>query len=338
MKTTGQRWILSATVSLAVTCAALVTHAQPAEKVFRIGVLFNSTPIEDMSTTPPRNPNAAALVEGLESRGWKRGRNIEILWRSAEQRLDRRAALIEELVRVPVDVLVVVSEVSAKIAMEKSRTIPIVMATSKDPVGAGVAASLARPGGNVTGVTHEASRALEAKRLSLLKEIAPGTTRVAFPMDVRAGREGLSPEVVAASRALDLTIFIAGFETGDQIESAIDDAVRQGANALYVLDSRSSHNIPVNRKRIQQAAIRHRLPVMYGAALDGALISYATPVGSEYRRAAHLVDRILRGAKPGEIPIEQPTEFQLIVNLKVAKEIGLAIPSSIVLQADRVID
>jgi len=212
------------------------------------------------------------------------------------------------------------------------------MATSKDPVGAGVAASLARPGGNVTGVTHEASRALEAKRLSLLKEIAPGTTRVAFPMDVRAGREGLSPEVVAASRALDLTIFIAGFETGDQIESAIDDAVRQGANALYVLDSRSSHNIPVNRKRIQQAAIRHRLPVMYGAALEGDLISYATPVGSEYRRAAHLVDRILRGAKPGEIPIEQPTEFQLIVNLKVAKEIGLAIPSSIVLQADRVID
>jgi putative ABC transport system substrate-binding protein len=320
-------------VALLLACP-VAAQAQPAAKILRIGVVFTSVPLQDLSGTRPRSEVAAAIVKGLEDYGWIAGRNVEILWRSAEQRLDRREGLIEELVRLPVDVLVVYSEGTARIALQKTRKIPIVMATSSHPVEAGVVASLARPGGNVTGLSHAVDHEVDAKRLALLKQAAPGVSRVAFLRPQWAMPEVLPPAMVATARSLGVTLFFANFDTG-QLERAIDDAAAQGANALYV-PNQSELNNADNRKVIQRAAIRHRIPAMYCTASDEDLMSYSAPRETS-SRVAYFVDRILRGANPGEIPIERPTTFHLVVNLDSAKKIGLTIPQSVLMQADRVI-
>jgi len=314
----------------------LVAHAQPAPKVLRVGVVYNAILLEDLKGETPRDPNAEAFQKSLESYGWVRGRNVEILWRSAEGQYSRLPSLIDGLVKEPVDVLVLNSNGMTKIGMAKTREIPIVMSASHRVVEDGIVQSLARPGGNVTGVSASAGIEVHGKRLALLKQAVPSASSVAI-LGYGAVSPGFNEEMSAAAKATGVQLVFAVLSGSDwRIEEAIDDAIKRGAKAMYVLDL-SVLNQRQNRKLIQSAAIRHRLPVIYGAAWGGDLLSYAEDMGVGPRRAAYYVDRILRGAKPGELPIEQPTEFRLTIDLRAAEAIGLKIQPSLLLQADQVV-
>ena len=335
------RGILVAILSLVACSAACVASAQAVDRPYRLGVIYNSLPVPDAQSTS--DPFARAFREGLREFGWIEGKNIEIHWRSAVQRVDRRPALIEEVAKLPVDVILVAGVFATKEAMRATRTIPIVMFTTYSPVESGLVASTARPGGNVTGISMDVGRELQGKRLALLKEIAPRTTRVAFLVPAYADpRTSLdfSPETEASASALGMTMFHARFAKPEQIESTIDDAVKQGANALFAGEW-APYNVKENQLAIHRAAARHRIPVFHclsGTVESGGLISYGPDQAANYRRAAYYVDRILKGVKPGEIPIELPAKISLSINLRAARHIGLVIPASVLAQADRVIE
>jgi putative tryptophan/tyrosine transport system substrate-binding protein len=313
--------------------APLAAGAQQPAKVFRIGILSN---------VPPTNPTGAqiwgAFVEGLRELGYTEGQNITIVHRSSEGQFQRLPGLAAELVRLKVDVIVAPASQNVEVARQATRTIPIVMAGSADPVGAGLVASLARPGGNVTGLSM-LSLDMAGKQLALLRESVPGVSKVAVlgnPAHEVYGRWLEEVKVVAQSLGVQLQLLEV--RRPDDFENAFAAMTRERAGALLHFSDGVSL---LHRTRIVELATKHRLPVMYGLRefVDvGGLMVYGPSMRDSFRRAATYVDKILKGAKPADLPIEQPTTFELVINLKTAKALGLTIPPSLLARADQVIE
>jgi ABC-type uncharacterized transport system substrate-binding protein len=314
----------------------LAAEAQEAAKVPTIGML---------STTPLEHPQARAALgqfrQALGELGYVEGRNLVIEHRSAEGRVERFPVLAAEMVRLRVDLIVVFSTPSARAARQATSTIPIVAPTMQDPVRDGLVASLARPGGNVTGLTFLGSE-LVPKRLALLKEAIPGVSRVAVlwhpgGLAERTGQEMVN-EAEAAARGLGVQLQLVRAEAPKDLDGAFSAIKRWRANAFVPLPSPM---LFAERKRIVDLAARHRLPAMYIGRefVDlGGLMAYGANQFDLIRRGATYVDKILKGAKPGDLPIEQPTKFELVLNLKTAKALGLTIPPSLLQRADQVIE
>jgi putative tryptophan/tyrosine transport system substrate-binding protein len=315
---------------LGTLVAPLTADAQPAAKVPRIGV-FNA------STAASASRNVEAFRRGLREHGYVEGQNIVVERRFGDAKAERIAEVAAELVRLKVDVIVTTTDVAIAAVKQQTQTIPIVMANSTDPVGTGFVASLARPGGNVTGLTS-ISPELSAKRLELLKEVVPGLSRVAIMWnpDVR-GAVFIYKETQSAARSLQLQLQSVEVSRADDFDRAFSALTTGRAEALVVVTSPFAFAV---REQLARLALKHRLPTMFGLSehVDaGGLIAYGPNNADAWRRAATYVDKILKGAKPGELPVEQPTKFELVINLKTAKALGLTLPPSLLRRADQVI-
>jgi putative ABC transport system substrate-binding protein len=322
-------WLL-ATVLLAT---ASLAQAQQPKKVFRIGYLVSSDPATDST-------RFEAIRLALRELGYIEGQNIASEYRYAEGKRDRQSALAAELVRLKVDIIVVSGgDPMVRAAKNATKTIPIVMVgAGSDPVAAGLIESLARPGGNVTGLTL-LSRELGGKRLELLKEAVPKLARVAVlyePANPGSLRE-VKEDLPVPARALGLTVQHWEVRAADEFERVFAAQSKERPDGLYVTSGPLTRD---NRKRIAGLALKSRLPSVYinREAVDaGGLMSYGADFADSYRRVAYYVDRILKGAKPADLPVEQPTKFELVINLKTAKQIGVMIPQSMLFRADNVI-
>jgi putative ABC transport system substrate-binding protein len=325
--------------------AAGAVRPQPAGKIFRIGFLANHIPLAELESGKSASfTSAVAFVEGMRALGWEEGRNIHIVWKSAESEMSRHPRLAEELVRMPVDLIVSFSE-GVDAATRATRTIPIVMGGHYQPVESGYAKSLARPGGNVTGVVQSAGAEFQ-KTMALLKEASPGVSRVAFIVHVRGEMADRLPPPRADSflgrtaKALGFEIFFVPFGDPGSIDSVVRSAAWQGAQALLIEPNYALYGNREASRRLYEEAIRQRLPVMHtvlGAVVDGGLMAHGTDETLLWRRVPYYVNRILKGDRPGDIPIEQPSKVEFHINLKAARAIGLEVPPSLLLQADRVI-
>ena len=330
----GRRQFLIATGAL--FAAPLAAEAQQAGKIYRVGFVMSAAPMSTLAGPDPA-PYMRAFVYILRNLGYVEGRNLVLERRSAEGQFERAPELVAELVRLRVDVIVTAANPVAHAAKEATTSIPIVMATSRNPVEAGLVANLARPGGNVTGFSLDTGPEIYAKRLQLLKEFAPTISRVAFVGDREDWESPEGKSTQTAARALGLTLLHTAYRPNDYAP-AFDLVIRERADAIFV--SWSSPNY-VHRRLIIEFAAKSRLPASYSfreSVEDGGLMSYAASVDDVFRRAAVYVDKILKGAKPADLPVEQPTKFELVINLKAAKQIGLTIPQSVLLRADRVIE
>jgi putative ABC transport system substrate-binding protein len=321
------------TFGRSLIAAPLAAGAEQPGKVFRIGILSN-VPLSD-----PQGARVwGAFIEGLRDLGYVEGRNITIEHRSSEGKYERLPELAAELVRLRVDVIVVPATRNVVVARQATRTIPIVMAGTADAVGFGLVASLARPGGNVTGISTLGPE-IVGKQLALLKEIGPGMSRVAILGNpANDGYARVLEELKLAAKSLGMSLPILNARRPDDFEPAFTAATREHAGALFVF---TDGMFLLHRTQIVELAAKHRLPAMYGTSefVDpGGLMAYGPSMSDGFRRAATYVDKILKGAKPGDLPIEQPTKFELAINLKTAKTLGLAIPSSLLLRADHVIE
>jgi putative ABC transport system substrate-binding protein len=307
---------------------SLPLRAQRSTKIPRMGVLLYSTPRGD--------PNTEAFQRGMSELGYVDGQNIVFEYRFAEGRPERLPELATDLVRLKPDLIFALGGDVAPHASKATQTIPIAFAVSTDPVLSGLVASLARPGGNATGVTFLLDE-LAAKRLVLLKEAAPHVSRVAVLFNPDHADNELR-EVERAAVALEVKLHLAEVRRSSDLEGAFDAAVQAGVDALYVVSSRQT---VTNIARITDFASKNRLPLAggWGAwAQAGGLISYGPDVGEMVRQSAVHVDKILKGANPAELPVQQPIRFELLINLKTAKALGLAIPESFLLRADKVIE
>ena len=311
----------------------IVADAQAA-KVPRIGMLLSG------AMPPPGQPNPLldAFRGGLRDLGYVEGHNIVVEYRWAEGRDERFPDLIADLVRLNVAVIVTSGAPAVKVAKASTTSIPIVMAFVGDPVGMGVVASLARPGTNVTGLSL-LDADLDGKRIELLKEAVPGLTRLAILWSAKDPGMMLSfRRVEAATRALGLSLQSLTVREPDDIPGAFDAARNGRAEALIVTAQPFTLR---HRAQILELVAKHRLPAMYtlrGFVDAGGLMTYGPSLSDLYRRAAGYVDKILRGAKPADLPVEQPTKFEFVINVKTAKALGLTIPPSLLLRADQVIE
>ena len=320
-------------VVMVLLALGVIAEAQQTKMVTRLGLLSSREPA-------PESGRTEAIRLALRERGYIEGQNIAIEYRYAEGKIDRAPELAAELVRLKVDIIVVAGgPVWVRAAKNATKTIPIVMTGGgTDPVEAGLVESLARPGGNVTGITNLTGE-LGGKRLELLKEAVSKVARVAVlydptgPSSVREVKEVLP----VAARALRLTIQPWEVRAADGFEKVFAALNKERPDGLYVLGGPLMNS---NQKRIVGLALKSRLPSMYRSreAVDaGGLMSYGADDADSYRRVAYFVDRILKGAKPADLPVEQPTKFELVINLKTAKQIGLTIPQSLLYRADKVI-
>jgi len=318
-------------VALGILVVPLAAEAQQAGKVARIGVLAQGS-----STDAPHS--GEAFRQGLHDLGYVEGQNIVLEYRWAEGRAERLPDLAVELVNLKVDVIVAGGTPAPLAAKHATRTIPIVMGGAGDPVGTGLVASLARPGGNVTGLSTLTPE-LGRKRLQLLKEVVPGVSRVAVLWNAANPYTLLLVrETEAAARTLGVQVQSLAVRGPDDFENALPAAIRGRAGALIVVDDPLTY---LYRMRIVDFAARNRLPAMYGFrefAEAGGLMAFGANLADLYRRAATYVDKILKGAKPADLPVEQPTKFELIINMKTAKALGLTIPPSLLLRADQVVE
>jgi putative ABC transport system substrate-binding protein len=321
-------------VAVILLTVAVVTEAQQPKKVSRLGYLS----ITDAATDSPR---ADGIRLALRELGYIEGQNIAIEYRYAEGKNDRLPELAADLVHLKVDIIVVAAgDTTIRAARNATKTIPIVMwGAGVDPVEAGFVESLAHPGGNVTGLTLLA-RELGGKRLELLKEAVPKLARVAVLYDPanRPSLHEVKELLPADARALKLTIQPWEIRAVDDFEKVFAALNKQRPDGLYVLGVGGL--MRPNEKRIAAFALKSRLPSVYGsreAVEAGGLMSYLADRADSYRRVAYYVDRILKGAKPADLPVEQPTKFELLINLKTAKQIGLIIPQSMLYRADKVI-
>ena len=304
--------------------------AQQPTKVPRVGYLLGVSPSAMAARTD-------AFRDGLRDLGYVEGKNILIERRSAEGKFDRLPALAAELVRLKVDVIVTAGPTVTRPVKEATSTVPIVMAQDTDPVGNGFVASLARPGGNVTGLAT-LSPEMSGKLLELLKEIIPRLSRLAVvgnsanPGDAQAKKE-----TELAAEAFKVQLQYLDVRDPKDIETAFRAANKARADALLVL---GNPILNAHRKQVVDLAVKNRLPVTYSRPefiAAGGLMYYGTNYNDLHRRAAIYVDKILKGAKPADLPVEQPTKFELVINLKAAKQIGLTIPPNVLARADRVI-
>jgi putative ABC transport system substrate-binding protein len=309
----------------------VVARAQQSGKVPTIGYLGSSTrSVDSQQRLPP-------FVERLRELGWIEGRTIAIEYRWAEGSSDRAAELAAEFVRLKVDVIVTTGTPATVAAKQATSVIPIVFAVVGDPVGTGVVASMARPGGNVTGLSNQGTDTA-GKRLELLREVIPGLRRLV----IMANSDNLSTvldmrEAQAAARTLGLDVVTSEIRRPEDIAPAFE-ALKGRVDALYVA---ADPLLNTNRMRVAILAVSARLPTMYGIRENietGGLMYYGANLPDLFRRAAEYVDKILRGTKPGNIPVEQPIKFDLVINLTTAKALGLTIPEAFLLRADEVIE
>ena len=315
--------------SLGLFCLPVKAYPQQQASPRRIGVL--------LVARSPESKEAQAFRQGLHDAGYVEGHDVVIEWRYAKGDYARIPELVADLVQRKVDVIVAVSTIAAQAAKRATSTIPIVMTTAGDAVASGLVASLAHPGGNVTGLSLMTIE-LSAKRLQLLKEAVPRATRVAVlwnPDTLWHAKVVQDLKAVAPSLSIELSS--VGARTPEELSAAFSAVSRAHAQALYVLDD---PQFMAHRMTIVELASKARLPTIYGMREfvdEGGLMSYGANLRDLYRRSAGYVDKILKGAKPGDLPVEQPTKFELVVNIKTAKALGLTIPESILLQADEVI-
>jgi putative ABC transport system substrate-binding protein len=320
--------ILTLCAMLLALCVS--AEAQQPTKIARIGYLSGTS-------YSANSARVDAFRQGLRELGYVEGKTIVVEWRYAEGKLDRLPALAAELVRLKVDVIVASAPPPTRSAKQATATIPIVMSYDDDPVGNGFVASLARPGRNITGLATLAPE-LSGKQLELLREIVPKLSRVAVIGNAtRPGSPQALREVNLAGDAVGVQLQYLEIQAPKDIEIAFRAASQEHAEGVLVLTT------PVlisRRKQVAELAVKDRLPTIYGRpeyVEDGGLLSYATSFTDLSRRAATYVDKILKGAKPAELPVEQPTKFELIINLKAAKQIGLTIPPSVLARADKII-
>ena len=308
----------------------LAARAQQPAKVPTIGYLSANTPSADSH----RN---AAFVQRLRELGWIEGRTVAIEYRWAEGRAERYVEIAAEFVRLKVDVIVTTGTAAIVTAKQATSVIPIVFAAAVDPLGTGLVASLARPGGNVTGLSLQFTD-LVGKRIELLREVVPGLRRLAIMANIGYPASVLEMgEVQTIAKTLGLEVATSEIRRSEDIVPSFE-AVKGRAEALYVCGDAL---VTTNRIRINILAMSARLPTMHGLreyVEAGGLMSYGANFADLYRRSGDYVDKILRGAKPGDIPVEQPTKFELVVNLTTAKALGLTIPESFLARADEVIE
>lgn len=313
------------------TAGPLIVHAQHAQKISRIGVLLPGTP-ESFSL------RTKAFLDGLRELGYVEGRTIEIDWKWGQDRVQRLSDLAAELVRSNPDVIVTGGTSAAQALKAATSTIPIVMAIVGDPVAAGLVSNLARPAGNLTGFSIVAPE-LGGKRLELLKEVVPDLSSVAVLLNNKNPQSQIElKEMWSAAQAMGLHLYPTEISTEVGLEDAFATTNKAAVQALVVLTDPILFS---QRKRTVDLANKNRLPAMYffrGFAEEGGLMSYGPSDADLFRRTAGYVDRILKGTKPGDLPIEQPTKFELLINLKAAKMLGLVIPESFLLRADKVIE
>ena len=317
-------------VGAGVAAWPLAAHAQQARKLPTIGYMGANTASEESQWV-------AAFLQRLRELGWIEGRNIAFTSQWAEGRSERSPEIVAEFVRNKVDVIVTTGTGPAAAAKQLTSAIPIVFASAGDPVGSGLVASLARPGGNVTGLSSQTTD-LGPKKLEFLREVVPGLRRLAILSNVGAANAVLEAgDVKAAAIALGIEVIIFELRQAEDISTAFE-AVKNRADALYVT---SSPLLTTNRIRINTLALSARLPTIYAFRENvkaGGLMSYGPNFTDLYRRAADFVDKILRGTKPADIPVERPTKFDLIVNMITAKALGLTIPETFLVRADEVIE
>jgi putative ABC transport system substrate-binding protein len=316
--------------------APLVAQAQRPEKVARIGYLVTGS-----LGSPEVRGTLEVFRHALRERSYVEGQNIVIELRGASGKIERLPDLAAELVRLQVDLIVAGATPAARAAQRATATIPIVAMSMGDPVGDGLVVSLARPGGNITGTTF-LGPALVPKRLELLKETLPSIVRVAALWHPGAFGERATSDMVReteeASRTLGVKLQLVPVRAPNELERAFSTMTRDHADALLVFPSPMLFS---ERKRIVDLAVRHRLPAMFNASefvILGGLISYGASILDLARRAATSVAKILKGARPSDLPVEQPEKFELVINLKTAKALGIAIPPSLLLRADQVIE
>ena len=320
------------TLAGGLLAAPLAAESQVAGKVYRIGLLDYSAP------DPGRQAWWNAFRQRMRELGYVDGQNVTFEPRFAQSDDDRVQTLAAELVGLKVDLIVTAGQNAAIAAKRTTSTLPVVMATGSDPVALGLVTSLRQPGGNVTGMTSINSE-LAAKRLDLVKTIAPRASRIAMLWDRRdtASRLGVQ-ETEAAGKAAGLVIQSVPVDSGSGLEAVFAGVARGGAGALIIS---STARLFTSRKRFAELAVKHRLPTVVGAreyAEAGGLVSYGTDYPDLFRHAATFVDKILKGAKPADLPMEQPTKFELVINLKTAKALGLTIPPALLQRADQVIE
>ena len=324
------RAALTVGLVLSILAAPFAAEAQQTRKVARIGVLGGQSP--DIS------PPILALSQGLRELGWVEGQNIAIEWRWAQGKNERYPDLAAELVKLKVDIIVAATTGGVQAAQKATRTIPIVMGFVSDPVALGLIANLARPGGNITGLGVPTPE-MAGKRLQFLREVVPTVARIAVLSD--PSQPGISVDLrgtEAAARALGVQLQVWEARSGSELDRAFTAIARERAAGIIILPSTT---LFAYRAHIAQLAAKHRLPTS-GWARElteaGCLMSYGASLSDVARRAAYFVDKILKGAKPGDLPVEQPTKFDFIINLKTAKALGLTIPPSLLARADQVIE
>ena len=328
---------MSKKIFVLTLCALLLALSFPVEaqqpgKIPRIGFV---TPIGDPNTP---GPQVEAFRQGLRDLGYIEGKNIVVEYRYLEGKEDRIPTLLAELLQLKVDVLVLISLSSIRAAKQATKTIPIVILSQEDPVAAGHIDSLARPGGNVTGLTR-LTRELSGKRLELLTQVVPKISRVGVLWDPNSqtSQPTIFKDYEAAARALKIQLQSLEVRGSNDFQGAFRAAAKGRASALITIANSLMNR---HQKQIADLAIKHRLPSIYERSdyvEAGGLVSYSADDAENHRRAAYYVDRILKGAKPADLPVEQPMKFEFVINLKTAKQIGVTIPQWTLMKADRVI-
>jgi putative ABC transport system substrate-binding protein len=318
----------------ATLSAPNIAQAQPSAKVARVGVLTIAR-----SGTPQVQNNFDALREGLRERGWVEGRNIAFDYRWADGRYERLPILAADLIQHKADLLVGATPPLIQAAQKVTTTVPIVMVGILDPVGAGLVTSLARPGKNITGLAFLPGPEIIGKQLELLKEMAPSMGRVALLMNPANPAHGpLVNEAETAAYVLRMRAKSFRAVVSADLDTAFTDMLTEGIDGLLVVADAVFFSV---REQLAEFAARGRLPAIYSHrehAVAGGLIAYGPNIAEQWSQAAFFVDRILKGAKPGQLPVEQPTKFELVINLKTAKALGLTIPPSLLARADQVIE
>jgi len=317
----------------ALVAAPLAVRAQTAGKVPTVGIAWNA-PLPAVKSLQEH------LLRGLRDHGYVPGKTIIVDARSAEGSATRLDALVAEFVRRNVEVIVAPSNAAARLARDRTQTIPVVMVDVVDPVGLGLIASLERPGGNITG-TYTSEAALNARRLELLKQVVPALDRAAVFMTRGNPLAALHrSDADMTERALGVKIDLVEVDAPADLEHAMAAAAKRGARAVYLLSAGGEPRLFAHRERIVRTAAKHGMPVAGGrnAAEIGAVISYGSRSEDHYYRSAEFIDRILKGARPGDLKVEQPTSFDLVVNVKAAKALGLSVPPSLLSRAGRAIE
>jgi putative ABC transport system substrate-binding protein len=324
------RAVLVLGVAVAVLLAPGLSHGQPAGKAWRIGVLVGRP-------VPEEDPVHQAFRRRLRELGYVEGQNVAIDWRQAGGRLDRLPGLAAELVRLKADVIVADVTSAIRAAMQATSTVPIVMGIAADPVGSGLVPSLARPGGNVTGVSVMLTD-VSAKRLQLLKDALPRTSRVAVLWHPGTPWHTPMLKEVQAARTVGVHILPLAVDGPGDLDGAFAVMAREHVDALFVADSPI---FTAGRARLLELAAKHRLPTSFGNpewVAAGGLMAYGPSYPEMFGRAAVYVDKILKGGRPGDLPVEQPTRLELLINLKTAKALGLTISPSVLARADQVVE